>query len=324
MGIDVSKGKLDITLLEGNEKVLYEMIENNISSIQAFIESLKAQKTFNWMECLVCMEHTGIYNAHLLAISQKHKWHLCLESGVQIKQSGGLQRGKNDKIDSLRIAQYAYKNATDLKLWQPPRKVLVSLQKLSGLRYRLVNARKQLGTAKKEEKSFVDKSIIKSIEDCSKRTMAALDKDIKKVDGKIKAVIASDETLKELFALVESVPGIGKVMAVQMVITTNEFTQITDPRKYACYCGVAPFEHSSGSSVKGRTRTSKKANQHVKSILHMGSLAVVQTNEEMRKYYDRKVAEGKNKMSVLNAIKNKMIHRVFSCVERNEPYQINY
>jgi transposase len=324
MGIDVSKKKLDITLLKGSQKVRYEMIENNISSIEVFIKSLKGQEDFNWKECLVCMEHTGIYNAHLLAISQKRKWHLCLEPAIQIKQSGGLQRGKNDIIDSFRIALYAYKNASCLKLWQPPRKVLVNLQKLSGLRYRLINTRKQLSTAKKEDKGFLDKSIIKSIEECSKRTMAALDKDIKMTDEKIKAVIASDETLKKMFALVESVPGIGNVMAVQMVITTNEFTQITDPRKYACYCGVAPFEHSSGSSIRGRTRTSKKANQYVKAILHMGSLIVVRTNEEMRRYYDKKVDEGKNKMSVLNAVKNKMIHRVFSCVSRNKPYQINY
>jgi transposase len=300
------------------------MIGNEITSIELFIKAIRALKDFSWQDCLVCMEHTGIYNAHLLAISQKYKWHLCLESGLQIKQSGGLQRGKNDIIDSYRIALYAYKNASGLKLWQPPRKVLVNLQKLSGLRCRLINARKQLSTAAKEDKKFLDKSIVKSIEQCSKGTMAALDKGIKMTDKKIKAVIASDEALKKIFALVESVPGIGNVMAVQMVITTNEFTQIIDPRKYACYCGVAPFEHSSGSSIRGRTRTSKKANQHVKSILHMGSLTVVRTNEEMKKYYDKKVNEGKNKMSVLNAVKNKMIHRVFSCIGRNEPYPINY
>lgn len=96
---------------------------------------------------------------------------------------------------------------------------------------------------------------------------------------------------------------------------------INDPRKYACYSGVAPFEHSSGSSIRGRTRTSKKANQHVKSLLHMCSLTAIQHCPELRMYYERKIESGKNKMSIFNAIKNKIIHRIFSCINQNRNYK---
>ena len=324
MGIDVSKAKLDVTLLEGSSKVLYHLIGNDLKGLEGLIKRLESVEGFSWKECLVCAEHTGIYNAHLLTIAQKHSWSLCLESGVQIKLSGGLQRGKNDIVDSYRIALYAFKNVTELKLWQPCRSVLTALQKLSGLRCRLINAKKQLATALQEDKGFIDKQLLKIMERCNRRSIKALDKDIKLTDEKIVAVIESDEELKKLFAIVESVPGIGTVTAVEIIITTNEFKHIKDPRKYACYSGVAPFEHTSGSSIRGRTRTSKKANQYVKSILHMGSLRVIRCCPDMKQYYDRKVAEGKHKMAVLNAVKNKMIHRVFACVNRNEPYQINY
>ena len=324
LGIDVSKLKLDITLLKGNSKVLYHLIENDIKGLEGLIKQLSDFKEFSWKECLVCAEHTGIYNVHLLATAQKYSWNLWLESGVQIKLSGGLQRGKNDEIDSYRIATYAFKNAMDVKLWKPSRSVMMALQKLSGVRYRLINVRKQLTTPIKEDKAFSDKKLLKVIERCNKRTIAALDKDIKLTEEKIKAVIEADAELKRLFAIVESVPGVGLVTAMEMVITTNEFKQIRDPRKYACYSGVAPFEHKSGTSVRGRTRTSKKANQYLKSLLHMGSLVVIKSCPEMKQYYDRKVKEGKNKMSVLNAVKNKMIHRVFACIERNECYKINY
>ena len=321
MGIDVSKAKLDITVLQGNESVMYEMVENTVKGLTDFAKRVKKLAGFKWNECLVCAEHTGIYNAHLLAVSQKQKWDLCLESAVQIKQSGGLQRGKNDEVDSYRIALYARKNAEFIKLWQPPRKVITELQKLSALRNRLIGAKNQLKQALNEDKAFTDKSILKSMEYCCENSLAALQEDIETVEEKIKTIIAEDEILKELFAIVESVPAVGRVMALQMVITTNEFKNIKDPRKYACYSGVAPFEHSSGSSIRGQTRTSKKANQQVKTILHMCSMVAIQYSPEMAAYFERKVKEGKNKMSVLNGIKNKIIHRVFACVNRKEHYK---
>ena len=206
-------------------------------------------------------------------------------------------------MDSYRIALYAYKNAEFLKIWQPVRKVLTELQKLCALRGRLISARNQLKHTLKEEKAFTDKSTLKIMEQCSKNTLAGINKDIERVEARIKVVIESDEQLKHLFAIVESIPGVGRVMAVQIVVTSNEFKNIKDPRKYACYSGVAPFEHTSGSSIRGRTRTSKKANQDVKTTLHMCLMVAIQYCPEMAAYFKRKVSEGKNKMSVLNGVK---------------------
>ena len=324
MGIDVSKAKLDITVLQGNESVVYEVIENSAKGLIELAKKLRKLPGFKWEQCLVCAEHTGIYNAHLLAVSQKYKWDLCLESAVQIKQSGGLQRGKNDAIDSYRIALYARKNAGFIKLWQAPRKVIIELQKLSALRSRLIGIRNQLNHVLKEDKGFTDKSILGSISTCSKHTLAGVEKDLKAVVARIDTIIEEDPELKRLFAITESVTGVGRVMALQMVVTSNEFKNIKDPRKYACYSGVAPFEHTSGSSIRGRTRTSKKANQQVKTLLHMCSMVAIQYSPEMTAYFERKVAEGKNKMAVLNGVKNKLIHRVFACVNRNEHYKKEY
>jgi transposase len=324
MGIDVSKGKLDITLLEGCEKRHYATIENSIESIQDFLKAIKSISGFSMQHCLVCMEHTGIYNAHLLEVAQQQNWKLCLESAVQIKQSGGLQRGKNDRVDSYRIALYAFKNQVFLKLWQPAREVITKLRKLSAMKTRLIAAKKQLCQAIKEDKAFQDKKSTSLLEGCCKDSIVMLDKDIEKTEKAISDLIDEDEALKNLFGIIESVPGIGRVVATIMVITTNEFKDIKDARKYACYSGVAPFEHVSGSSIKGKTRTSKKANLQVKSLLHMASLVAARYNKELNKYYERKVKEGKNKMSVLNAVKNKLLHRIFSCVNENRYYEKEY
>jgi len=324
VGIDVSKQTLDITVLYNSEKKLYERIENSTKSIKLFLKKLVHEQKFSLNDCIFCLEHTGIYNTHFLKVMEEKKLTVCLESSVQIKQSGGLLRGKNDKIDSFRIALYAFKNKEFLTLWQPERNVIKHLRRLSGIRERLLNAKKQITTSIKEDKKFIDKVSSAQIASCCKQSIKALEEDIKKTEDEIKKVIANDEKLKEIFSIIESVPGVGKITATEIVINTNEFKKINDPRKYACYAGVAPFEHSSGTSVRGKTRTCKKANLKAKSLLHMSALIAARFNENIREYYERKVAEGKNKMNVLNAVKNKLIHRIFACVNQKRFYDNNY
>ncbi|MFW0694666.1 IS110 family transposase, partial [Aliarcobacter butzleri] len=82
-------------------------------------------------QALFCMEHTGIYNAHLLELLDQQKLAIWLESSLQIKQAGGMQRGKTDKVDAQRIALYAYRFRDQIRLWEPPREVVQQLAFLS-------------------------------------------------------------------------------------------------------------------------------------------------------------------------------------------------
>jgi transposase len=323
-GVDVSKLSLDITIYHESEKLLYVQIENNPKGIKAFLARLARNEGIDLKKCLFCMEHTGIYNANMLAVMKERDLPVCVESSVHIKQSGGLQRGKNDKIDSNRIALFAYKNRDFLKLWEPERAVVIQLRRFSTVRERLINAKKQLSVALVDDKKFTDKALSKQITNCCQHSIHALEKDIKRTEEQIDALIATDEQIKQLYHIIESIPGVGRITATEIVINTNEFKRISDPRKYACYAGIAPFEHSSGTSVRGKTRVSKKANLKAKSLLHMTSLVSVRFCKDLKSYYQRKVSEGKNKMSVLNAVKNKIIHRIFACVGQNRMYQKDY
>jgi transposase len=109
--------------------------------------------------------------------------------------------------------------------------------------------------------------------------------------------------LKELFDIVDSVKSIGQVIATEILITTNEFKDINNPKKYACYAGFAPFEQSSGK-YKGKAKVSNKANKKVKALLHNAAMSAIQHCQEIKEYYNRKIAEGKNKMLVINNICN--------------------
>ena len=220
------------------------------------------------------MEHTGIYNQHLLNFLYSKKAAICLESAVHIKRSAGLQRGKNDQVDALRIAQYASKNRDTLRLWQPKRKVIAQLKELAALRSRLLNAKKQLTVPVKETALF-DKQLAKQSAALCKSTTDAITNDLKKVEAAVDQLIDTDEHLKRLFDIVTSVEGIGKITATAMVICTNEFRDINDPSKFTCYSGIAPFEHSSGSSIRGRSRVSHQANKSMKTLLHMAAMVAI-------------------------------------------------
>lgn len=323
IGIDVSKKTLDFAVFKGKELLFKWVGENDEPGIKKFWVQLKLQQGFCINEAMFCMEHTGIYNQHLLSFLYSKKASVCVEAAVHIKLSSGLQRGKSDRIDAVRIAQYAYKNSMELRLWQPKRQVIQQLKHLSGLRNRVINARKQLTVALNETISFDKKAACECKKLC-KASLKTLDDDIKRIELKMDQVIASDAELKKLFSIVTSVDGIGKVTATEMIITTNEFKDITDPAKFACYSGVAPFEYSSGSSIKGKPRVSHKANKNMKSLLHMAALVAINYNADMKAYYQRKVEQKKNKMLVINAVRNKLIWRIFACVKNNRPYQKNY
>jgi transposase len=323
IGIDVSKSTLDFTLLADKEIQFQLQTSNDLAGIKQFWKQLKRHAGFTLEQAIFCMEHTGIYNQHLLHFLYSKKTAICLESAVHIKRSAGLQRGKSDQVDAFRIAQYAYKNRDTLRLWQPKRQVITQLKEMAALRNRLISAKKQLSVPVKETALF-DKILAEQTMDLCKDAIKAITEDIKKVEAAIDQLVADDDRLKRLFDIVTSVQGIGKITATAMIVCTNEFKDINEPAKFACYSGVAPFEHSSGSSIRGRSRVSHQANKPMKTLLHLAAMVAICYNQDMNAFYQRKVAQNKNKMSVINAVRNKLIHRVFACVNQNRPYQKNY
>lgn len=323
IGIDVSKNTLDFTLLTGKEKQFQLQTSNDLPGIRQFWKQLKAQHSFVLDKAVFCLEHTGIYNQHLLSFLYGKKASVCLESAVHIKRSAGLQRGKNDQVDAFRIAQYAYKNRETLRLWQPRREAITQLKELAALRTRLLNAKKQLSVPVKETTLF-DKTLAKQTQKLCKASVDILADDLKKVEAAIDQIITSDDHLKRLFSIVTSIDGIGKITAAAMIVCTNEFKDISDPAKFACYSGVAPFEHTSGSSLRGRSRVSHQANKPMKALLHLAAMVAICYNDDLKNYYQRKLELNKNKMSIINAVRNKLIHRIFACVREDRLYEKNY
>ena len=320
LGIDVSKQSIDACLIRVSDGQLYEgKFHNNLSGFRHLKNWCKEIRCECDSATLCCLEHTGLYTRLLVNYLIGREVHVWMESSLQIKRSQGLIRGKTDKIDAQRIARYAHVYESKAKVLQASVLTLDKLKDLQANRKRLMNALQALRTSASELKQF-DPVSGKLVEKTNREAIRGLEKSLDKVDEQILNEINQDQELKTKYDLMMTVKGVGKVLAAMLLVYTHGFSRLTDTRKLACYSGVAPFAYESGTSIRAKAGVSKFANNELKKVLHMAAVSSIQHNSELHLYYKRKVEEGKNKMSVINAVRNKLLHRVVAVVKRGTPY----
>jgi len=320
-GIDISKETFDVTALSISNKSLkkYKKFKNNTSGFKAFIKWCNQIDDFSFTNSVYCMEHTGLYNRQLVGFLLQQEANVWLESSLVIKRSLGLNRGKNDKVDSFRIADYSLRFTDKCILTDNSYINFNEVKDLLANRERLIKQLKSTKVAINElVKINPDHGAL--FVQANEAAIMGLKESLKQIDKLLDLYVSKNENINQLFCLITSINGVGRVLALNLIVYTHGFKRLQNSRQLACYCGFAPFEHSSGTSVKGRVRISKFANMHLKRILHMAAISSIQHNKELKAYYNRKVDEGKSKMSVINAVRNKLIHRVIAVINRGTPY----
>ena len=320
IGIDVAKSKLDVSvIIDGNlEGVKYFQESNNLKGFNKLIDRISqvSKEKSSW---LFCFENTGVYSINLACFLSDHVVDFCHESGLRIKRSLGIKRGKNDKLDSKEIAEYAYVHREKLRLTNMVQQELQELKLLISYRERLLKYKNALLVASKEAYECFENDTTKFIFEESKELIQLYEKKIKDAEGKMLKIIEKDEQLKQNFQLATSVVGISLIVGSYMLVQTNNFTQLNQ-RQYACHSGVAPYEHSSGTDIPQQKKTSKMADRRIKALLTNAALSARCYDPQIKHYYNRKIKEGKNKFCVLNAVRFKLITRVFATVNRGTPY----
>jgi len=324
IGIDISKDQLDVALLKAEELDVFKdkKVDNSFTGFDAIQNWLLKQKV-QLEDCLFCMEHTGTYGLLLFAWLSQLGVDYCVEPGLKIKRSSGITRGKNDKVDARRIADYASTNRTKLNPFQMPSSLLLQIKQFLTYRDQQTKIKVSLKNSLKSHDLYQRVSGVQSISDEIQHQITECDQRIDKIDVQIIELIKTDETLKKNFELATSVKGVGLVIAAFMLVTTNNFTSFENGRKYAYYAGIAPFENSSGK-YQGKTKVHHLANKRVKVLLSNGANSARQWDPELRAYYARKTDEGKEHKLVINSIRCKMVNRVFAVVKRKTPYVNTY
>ena len=155
----------------------------------------------------------------------------------------------------------------------------------------------------------------------NEKSIKEINKHIVEIETLIKKEINADHQLRTEINRIKTIPGIGDITAWTIAVKTEGFKRLCDPRKLACFAGVVPFEQQSGTSLRTKPRVSKMADMTLKSVLQMAAMRAVRMQNDLRIYYLRKVEEGKNKMSVLNAVRNKLIHIAMALIKNQTNYK---
>ena len=317
IGIDVSKATLDIFIYG----IKYSFIVDN--SPQGFVILLETccKITNCKKECLFfCFENTGKYSRMLSVFFDTNSLKFAMEPALRIKKSLGMTRGKNDKVDAQRIALYAYEKRDRLFPTKLPGLKIEQIKSLLSLREKLIKHR----TAYKNGLTDLHDCYIEGENDLIKEVqqglISNLNKELEKIEKQIYGIIKTDENMLKNFKLILSVKGIGKIIGFYLIAFTANFTLFASARAFACYAGIAPFEHSSGT-VNGAPRVHPYANKQLKTLLNLAAQSLIQVRGECSQYYHHRVNDlGKSKMSTLNIIRNKIVFRVFAVVQRQTPY----
>jgi transposase len=325
IGIDISKDCLDLSLIKESTYGQFEdkQVVNSFDGFETIRMWLQKNKV-KPKESIFCLEHTGVYGLMLFAWFTQMGYDYVVEPGLNIKRSMGTARGKNDKMDARRIADYAYTQRAKLKPYQLPSTLLLQVKQSLTYRDQLIRINTSLKNSLKSHQQYQRISGLNAISESIQKQIAEIEVKITEVEKDILKLIKSDEELNRNYSLTASVKGIGFVISAFMLVTTNNFTSFENARKYACYSGIAPFEHISGSSIRGQTRVSHLANKKVKTLLYNGANTAYRHDPELRNYYARKKAEGKDHQLIMNSICNKLVTRVFAVVKRQTPYSSIY
>lgn len=320
LGVDVSKKTLDCYLYIQREQL--ESVANTASGYKEIGRWLKKQCKKDMSGLLVVMEHTGIYTYGIEAYLHSQGISYVKRPALDIKRSMGMIRGKSDTADARFISRYGWMRKEELMPTKPMDSSLLELQQLMNYRDKLVSDRASYKARIKELRGQLGPMLHTSIGESSDYIMEVLEAEIKAIEGVIKDLLKREEALQANYDLATSVTGIGFATAVHFIVATENFTRFSDARKLICYCGVAPFKHESGSSIRGRTKVSPLANQKLKSLLTMSAICAVRFDAGLKKKYEEKLAEGKHTMSVLNIIRAKLVERIFAVVKRGSKYEV--
>jgi transposase len=312
-GIDVSKDTLDIYFNDESGKELYLKTSNNPKGHQAIMQKLGTQRTY-------VMEASGPYYLRLCFLLSSSGGDVRVENPIAVKRFIQMQmeRNKSDKKDARWLYRYGVER--EAAVWNLPTEeslkctaIMASIDLFTRQTTQLSN---QLHAF--EQLPLQDKEVIKSIT----KMKVSLQKELKKLEGLLQTNLLAwkGDQLKNI----TSIPGLGKRAVALLIVSTDGFTKIKNHRQLIALAGLAPREHTSGSSIRGRKGICKMGNGHLRNVLYMCSLSAIIHNKACKELYDRLKAKGKQSKVALIAVCNKLLKQAFAIATKGTPYQPDY
>lgn len=313
LGIDISKRSFDVALLLPNGKRKNKKFSNDTVGFNALYDWLGE---FDVELLHACMEATNVYGNALAEFLFDHGYEVSVVNPARIKgfAQGELLRTKNDKQDAALIARFCV--AMSPSLWRPDPLNVRQLKAMVRRIDALLEMRQQEVNRLDVSETLVRSEIQSHIDD--------LDYRIKKFRKDIQDHIDNDPNLKQQKDLLLSIPGIGDKTVATLLSHFSTINKFDSAKKLAAFCGVAPREFQSGSSVKGRGGMSKIGSAQLRKALFLPAMVAIRYNPTIVKMKERLSLQGKAKMVIIGAAMRKLIHVIFGVLKNNTPFNENF
>ena len=299
VGVDVASETLAVALTKGPARLVAGPVTfaNDPDGFDALATWL-GKHGAHPQQALVCMEATGVYGEALCYWLHGHGYGLAVEDPARVQRAMPVAGAKTDAADARRIADYAARFLDELRPWSPSEAVVEQVQTLLSMREQLV---REVG-AKRNVLHVLRRKVVQTplairIADDA---LAYLKAHAKQIDSEVRRLVSAHPTIGPAVTLLLSVPGVNHLLAAPLTVDTSGFTEPLVAKRFAAYIGICPLEHTSGTSVRRRSRSRGYGPSGTRKLLYLASMRLMQKDGSFAPYYVRKVGEGKSGRLVLN------------------------
>lgn len=320
IGIDVSKQKLDCSLIRSNipSKPLHKTVANTPEGITALLIWAGNKAHCNPADFYTVLEATGPYHEIAAESLFEAKCTVFVVNPARTRdfaKSLGYKT-KTDKVDAAVLARYGFDRQAELKPWTPPPQQYRQLQTFQARKQALeTDLRREQNRLEKLKAGHPDAFVVESIE----RTIAHLTSELELLEQAIDTLVQSHPEMEHNRGLLQSIQGIGQVVST-LLLPVLQPGRFDNAPQVAAYLGLVPVQHQSGTSVNGRPRLSKAGDATIRAKLYMAAITAVRYNPDVKALYERLLAKGKSKMSALGAAMRKLVHICFGVLKHQTPY----
>ena len=322
MGWDVSKDSLNYCLRDASQlDPLHEgQVPNQAAAITRLLQRLSRELDATLIDFAHCVENTGRYTNPLLSVVQPLGLRLWLEDPLHLKRSMGRQKRKTDAVDARNIAEYCRWKHAQATWYEQPSELRLQLRELSTTRTKLVRYKQSLYTSRQAKQAFKLVAPNPVDQQVKQHLIETLETQIDALDAEILRLIEADVTARRKLEIARSVPGIGPKNVMVILAITGLFERIRSARACAAYAGLVPYEYESGTSVRKANRVSRAVSKQLKTALHQGAVFLIVRPSPFQDLYQRLRAKGRTYRQAINAVRNKMIRVLYTCLERDVIY----
>jgi len=323
IGLDISKADFAASIYKtpGEPIVTKEAIPNDRKGFEMLLLWLNDYH-IDKKNCRICMEATGVYSQAISYYLLFQGFPVSVEPPLKVKRAFDPVGHKTDPVDSKQIAEYAYRFQDELTSWQPRDEILEKIRQLLSVREQFTKQKVALKNAiQAYHKQRVQVALIKK---AHQETLAQLEKQIARIDKELAKLINQDPGTFQKVNNLKSIPGYGMLLAAHLLVITENFTKIQNYKRLAAFIGIVPYKHQSGTSVCKRAKIRHFGPMPSRKLLRLAAQSVATHDTTFRRYYLRKVAQGKAKALVLNNISNKLLKIACTIIRNNTPYIKDY